>query len=63
MTQLERVHERLKQGPLTALGAFRELGIMRLAPRILELRQQGIGIVSKTVRRHGKSYAEYRLEV
>lgn len=40
MTQAEKVLERLRRGPLTALEAQRELGIMRLAARIDELRVQ-----------------------
>ena len=40
MSQREAVLERLKVGPLTQFQALRELGIMRLAPRIEELRRE-----------------------
>jgi len=46
--QTQRVLQRLQQGPLTQSEAFRELGVGRLSARILELRQAGHQIESKT---------------
>lgn len=41
MSQCERVLERLKKGPLTSMQAEIELGVMRCASRINDLRNQG----------------------
>lgn len=60
MKQTQQIHEALKQGPLTPLGAMR-LGCMRLAARIHDLRAQGVEIETRNVTRRGKTYAEYRL--
>lgn len=48
-TQVERVLERLKKAPLTQMEALTELGVMRLGARILELREAGHEIETKTV--------------
>lgn len=53
-------------GSITALEAVSEYGIMRLASRIADLRNEGIAIVSEVVKgknRYGESthYARYRL--
>ena len=53
--------QRLARGPITSLEALNELGIMRLASRVDELRKQGNTIVTETVKRNGKSYAKYHL--
>lgn len=36
----------LRQGPLTSLDAMRELGILRAAARVHELREEGHNIVT-----------------
>jgi hypothetical protein len=67
MTQNEQVLDYMqKYGSITALDAMRDLGCMRLASRISDLKKMGFKISSlkKTVtRRDGtKAYiAEYRL--
>lgn len=67
MTQNEEVLEYLKtHKTITQLEAFRELGIMRLASRISDLRKSGEPIVRRIVEvraRNGrKAYvAEYSL--
>ena len=44
-TQTEELYDYLKQnGSITQMKALRELGIMRLASRISDLRRQGIPI-------------------
>lgn len=66
MTQTARILQRLKSGPLTPLQALRELGCMRLAARVLELRQAGHAIQARsvTVRTRGgrTRVCEYRLQ-
>lgn len=64
--QNQQVLEALQRGPLTAMGALRELGIMRLSARVFELRQAGHDITSRQVpvsNRHGRTthVAEYTL--
>jgi hypothetical protein len=61
MTQTERVLERLHNGPLTQLDAYKEIGSTRLAARVEELRKQGHTIVTHTINRNGKSFASYQL--
>ncbi len=49
MTQNQRVIEYLEQfGSITQLEALRDLGIMRLASRISDLKKQGYRIESTT---------------
>ena len=68
MTQNELVLEYLEQfGSITALEAMRDLGVMRLASRISDLRSDGYSITSEmeTVEnRFGDKtrIARYRLE-
>lgn len=67
MTQCEKVLEYMKDfGSITPLDAIRDIGCMRLASRIADLREQGyaIGRRMKTSKnRYGKnvSFAEYYL--
>ena len=47
VTQAERVLEYIEQfGSITQLDALKDLGVMRLASRISDLKQQGIPIKS-----------------
>ena len=68
MTQNERVLSYMKQfGSITQLDAFRDLGVMRLASRISDLRSQGVAIIAeseKSSNRYGESisYKRYRLD-
>jgi hypothetical protein len=68
MTQCDRVLEYMKQfGSITPVEAMTDLGCMRLAARISDLRYQGyaIGRRMKTMKnRYGKdvSFAEYYIE-
>jgi hypothetical protein len=67
MTQCEMVLRHLQDfGSITAWEAVNEYGIMRLASRINNLKQQGVAIVSETKtgkNRYGDTihYAVYRL--
>lgn len=67
MTQNQRVIEYLKQfGSITQLEALRDLGIMRLASRISDLKRQGYIISAergKGKNRYGEptSFAVYKL--
>lgn len=48
-TQAQRILDYINEfGSITQIDALRDLGCMRLASRISELRKQGIAIVSKT---------------
>lgn len=66
-TQAQRVLDYIEQfGSITQLEALRDLGVMRLASRISELRKQGFPIESdvETVKNHfeEKTYIKrYRL--
>ena len=67
MTQCERVLEYMKQfGSITQLDAIRDIGCMRLASRIADLRDQGYAIgrrIKTGKNRYGDSvsFAEYYL--
>ncbi len=68
MSQRTQIHDYMKRfGSITPLEAMRDFGIMRLAARIAELRQEGVQIQADTERslnRFGKniSYARYSLK-
>lgn len=48
-TQNERILDYIEEfGSITQLEALRDLGVMRLASRISDLRSKGYNIVSKT---------------
>lgn len=62
MNQCEQVLAHLRQGPLTPLDALRRYGVMRLAARVLDLRQRGHQIHAIPVEtQHGKRVARYVL--
>lgn len=48
-SQTKKVLRRLERGPLTAMEALRELGVMRLAARIKDLKDSGHNVVAETV--------------
>jgi hypothetical protein len=62
MTQTQKILAHLQAGkaitPIQALSRFR---CFRLAARIAELRGQGHGIHTTTVKRKGSQYASYRM--
>lgn len=49
-------------GPLTPLDAWVRYGCYRLSGRIKDLREMGVPIETRTIKKGGKRYAEYRLE-
>ena len=67
--QRERILQYLDDfGSITPIEALSELGVMRLAPRIMELKRMGHRIESETefhINRYGerKHYARYRKAV
>ena len=66
-TQAQRVLEYIREtGSITQLEALQQLGVMRLASRITDLKRQGYAIVRDTVpikTRYGSTYiARYREE-
>lgn len=49
ITQNDRVLRYIREfGSITQLEALQDLGVMRLASRVSDLRRQGVKIVSKT---------------
>lgn len=68
MTQCDRIVQYMQEnGSITSWEAMKELGCMRLASRIHDLREMGIGIEKEMVsekNRYGESvsFARYRLE-
>ena len=66
-TQCEKVLAYMKQfGSITQLQALQDIGCMRLASRITDLRQQGVAIgrrIKTSKNRYGESvsFAEYYL--
>lgn len=49
ITQNDRVLQYIREfGSITQLDALQDLGVMRLASRVSDLRRQGVKIVSKT---------------
>lgn len=61
-TQCQQILEHLKKyKSITQWDALMEIGCMRLASRISELRKQGITIITENEKRNGKTYARYRL--
>jgi hypothetical protein len=62
MTQAAQIQKHLeKGGKLTPIQALNRFGCFRLAARIAELRNQGMNIISETVKREGRRYARYYL--
>lgn len=66
-TQAQRVLEYIREtGSITQLEALQQLGVMRLASRISDLKRQGYAIKTDTVpikTRYGSTYiARYREE-
>jgi hypothetical protein len=60
--QTNRILRYLRTGRgLTAISALTRFGCMRLAARIEEMRQEGIKVRSRTLRRNGKRFACYSL--
>ena len=68
MTQCDRIVKYMQDfGSISSWEAMRDIGCMRLASRIHDLRKMGIGIEKEMVttkNRYGesKTYARYRLE-
>ena len=66
-TQSQRIIQYLKEnGSISSREAYTELGVMRLAPRIAELKRVGYSIASKLetyINRYGDKvhYARYEL--
>ncbi len=62
MSQTNRIKKYLeKGGKLTQLKALTMFDCFRLASRINQLRNQGMEITTRMVKRNGKRFAEYRI--
>lgn len=60
--QTKRILRYLKAGKgLTPLGALSRFNCFRLAPRIWEIRREGIPVETTTMKRGKKRYALYRI--
>ena len=62
MKQKDLVLSHLMKGTITSMEAFQLYNITRLADRIFVLRKDGWKISTKTIKKNGESFAEYRLE-
>lgn len=67
MTQAERIETYMRDfGGITALEALRDLGVMRLASRISEMRRNGVKITDRMIpvkNRYGETVHVKRYEV
>ena len=64
MSQEHEVLRYLFRGrPLTAAQAVNKWGCYRLAARVKSLRNKGFLIDSSMIRRNGKHWAQYRLDL
>jgi hypothetical protein len=61
MTQQEQLHKRLRTGWTTGLDALKYCGCMRLAARVLEMRQAGLTVIDKWVEINGKRFKAYKI--
>ena len=62
MSQAKEILTILKSSrTLTPLQALNECGCMRLAARVLEIRNMGYEVLTTTVAANGKRFAGYRL--
>ena len=61
MTQQEQLTKRLRRGWTTALDALKDCGCMRLAARVLEMRQAGLTVADKWVEIGGKRVKSYKI--
>ena len=62
MKQKDLVLSHIRKRTITSMEAFQLYNITRLADRIFVLRKDGWKISTKTIKKNGKSFAEYRLE-
>lgn len=60
--QTQAVYSHLcRYGKLTPLQALNKYGVLRLAARVQDLRDNGINVKTNIVCKNGKRFAEYRL--
>ena len=61
MTQQEQLTKRLRRGWTTGLDALKDCGCMRLAARVLEMRQDGLNVSDKWVTVNSKRVKAYKI--
>jgi hypothetical protein len=61
MNQTEQILQMLRKGPVTPMDALRQVGSLRLAARIGELKREGHNIITEMVTKRGKKFASYKL--
>lgn len=63
LNQTQRILNHLLKGSrITQVEAFRRFQCWRLASRIAELRNEGHDIITNTIKRNGKQYAQYQMK-
>ena len=66
MTQVQRLHEHLLNGPINPLQSWKILGIYRLSARVFELKVTGVDVKKRNIKIKNKfgddlTVAEYYL--
>ena len=61
MSQTEWVLKEGKRRWITPLDAYLGCGCLRLAARILDLKQDGYTVSKKMIHKNGKTFAAYRI--
>lgn len=61
MTQQEMLTKRMLRAWTTPLDALKDCGCMRLAARVLEMRQDGLTVIDKWVEVNGKRFKAYKI--
>ena len=60
-TQTEQLTKRMRQSWTTGLDALKHCGCMRLAARVLDMRQAGLVVIDKWVEVNGKRVKSYKI--
>ena len=60
-SQKSLIKRHLRSNPISPLEALQEYGCFRHAPRIAELREDGLNIEAVQTKQNGKNFATYRL--
>jgi len=61
LTQTQKILQHLQKEPITPLDALNLYSCFRLGARIWDLKKQGHKIETKTVKKNGKTFAQYEL--
>ena len=61
-TQRKKLESLMRRKWITPIDALREVGCLRLAARICEMRQEGVNVQSEWVKEGDKHYKKYRIK-